>query len=389
MQVDHHADVSSSDDDDTNLPWDELYKPQTLDEIVGNELTLHQIKSFENSTIRIPPLIITGKPGRGKSKTVECFVKTLYNAYMARSQKRAATLQQHLMTFEEFVMFRNVSMDRAQLVNYTMPFCTRNSTEWPGEVRYVVLSEVDKLPEELELQMLNLIASFTKTVRFILICNDIEKLPASFQKECVKLVFQSLSPLDTMTYLRRVCDRRQLSLQEIEPVLQAIAHQSDGDARQAILLLQNTCNMARVSGRTVPTLQDLELTSPAPLTHQVQKILSCCGGFGGISMAKYDVFKAQEMLDMFWRRGNSALLIVKTIAQVISNMKNQINCCSEDLTVQRSLHLEQWLSIANRCMHVLEVRKTTPGHGSAIQKMQLDSLVAQFCLVYERLYPQQ
>ena len=47
------------------MPWIEKYRPQTLDEVVGNEETVLRLQAIAEDG-NLPNLILSGPPGTGK-----------------------------------------------------------------------------------------------------------------------------------------------------------------------------------------------------------------------------------------------------------------------------------------------------------------------------------
>jgi len=55
-----------------DVPWVERYRPQTLDEVVGNEETLVRLSSIAKDG-NMPNLILSGPPGTGKVRLCSLF----------------------------------------------------------------------------------------------------------------------------------------------------------------------------------------------------------------------------------------------------------------------------------------------------------------------------
>jgi replication factor C subunit 2/4 len=58
------------------LPWLEKYRPQTLNDVVGNEETVSRLRSIAKHG-NVPNMIIAGPPGTGKTTSVMCLAREL------------------------------------------------------------------------------------------------------------------------------------------------------------------------------------------------------------------------------------------------------------------------------------------------------------------------
>jgi len=64
-------------------PWIEKYRPETLDDVVGNEETLVRLRAIAQDG-NMPNLILCGPPGTGKTTSVHALARQLLgNSYSA------------------------------------------------------------------------------------------------------------------------------------------------------------------------------------------------------------------------------------------------------------------------------------------------------------------
>lgn len=57
-------------------PWIERYRPQTLDDVVGNEETLVRLRAIAQDG-NMPNLILCGPPGTGKTTSIHALARQL------------------------------------------------------------------------------------------------------------------------------------------------------------------------------------------------------------------------------------------------------------------------------------------------------------------------
>ena len=63
-----------------SVPWVEKYRPQTLDDVVGNTKEINSLKSMVKDG-SIPNLILAGNSGSGKTTSILCLCEELLGSY--------------------------------------------------------------------------------------------------------------------------------------------------------------------------------------------------------------------------------------------------------------------------------------------------------------------
>ena len=114
----------------TNEVWLEKYRPQTLDDVVGNQTSVDRLRlTLKEGTI--PNLILSGPPGTGKTSCVLCIARALLGPQ-----------------YKEAVLELNASDDRGidAVRNRIKTFAQKKVNLPEGKQKIIILDEVDRFP---------------------------------------------------------------------------------------------------------------------------------------------------------------------------------------------------------------------------------------------------
>jgi len=143
-----------------NSLWVEKYRPDTLDGYVGNEHILQKVKIYiENEDV--PHLLLYGQAGTGKT-TLAKFITNQIDCDVvyinASDENNVDTVRDKIRGFASSMGFR----------------------KW----KVIILDESDYLTPNAQAALRNLMETFSKTTRFILTCNYVEKIIDPIQSRC-------------------------------------------------------------------------------------------------------------------------------------------------------------------------------------------------------------
>ncbi|KAJ3728112.1 P-loop containing nucleoside triphosphate hydrolase protein [Lentinula guzmanii] len=268
------------------LPWVEKYRPQVLDDVVGNTETIERLKVIARDG-NCPHVIISGMPGIGKTTSIHCLAHQLLGD-----------------AYKEGVLELNASDERGIDVvrNKIKAFAQKKVTLPPGRHKIVILDEADSMTAGAQQALRRTMEIFSNTTRFCLACNMSNKIIEPIQSRCAILRYAKLRDKELLKRLMEICEMEKV--QYNDDGLTALIFTSEGDMRQAINNLQSTYSgFGFVSGDNVFKVCD----QPHPLI--VQEIIKFC------TEGKVD--SAMDKLTDLWENGYSAVDIVVTIFRVV------------------------------------------------------------------------
>ena len=140
--------------------WVEKYRPQVLEDYVGNEVIKNKIADYLKQG-SIQNLLFHGVAGTGKTTLAKLIAKNLNCdlLYLNASDERGIdTIRDKIVPFASTMSFR--------------------------DIKIVILDEADYLTPQAQATLRNTIESCSKTTRFILTCNYLERIISPLQSRC-------------------------------------------------------------------------------------------------------------------------------------------------------------------------------------------------------------
>ena len=140
--------------------WVEKYRPEQLEGYVGNQAIVEKVKIYlQNGDV--PHLLLFGTAGTGKTTLAKLISKNIDCDLMyinASDENNVETVREKIKNFASTIGFR----------------------QW----KLIILDEADYLTPNAQAALRNLMETFSKTTRFILTCNYVEKIIDPIQSRC-------------------------------------------------------------------------------------------------------------------------------------------------------------------------------------------------------------
>jgi replication factor C small subunit len=175
----------------------EKYRPTNIDNYVGNENIKNTISQYLGQN-DIQNLLFYGPAGTGKTTLAKLIVKNLDcdHLYINASDERG------------------IDTIRAKVTGFasTMSF---------KPLKVIILDEADFLTIQAQASLRNVIETFSRSTRFIMTCNFIERIIDPLQSRCQTLKIIPPSKLDVINHLMKISQREDIkcSVEDLETIV--------------------------------------------------------------------------------------------------------------------------------------------------------------------------
>ncbi|CAI5965924.1 unnamed protein product [Closterium sp. NIES-64] len=205
-----------------DIPWVEKYRPQRVEDIVGNEDAVSRLCVIARDG-NMPNLIFAGPPGTGKTTSVLALAHALLGP-----------------SYRDAVLELNASDDRGIDVvrNKIKMFAQKKVTLPPGRHKIILLDEADSMTAGAQQALRRTMEIYSSTTRFALACNVSSKIIEPIQSRCAVVRFSRLTDAQVLARLMLVVQEEKVAY--VPEGLEAIVFTADGDMRQGLNNLQAT-----------------------------------------------------------------------------------------------------------------------------------------------------
>ena len=192
----------------------EKYRPTTLEHYVGNENIKEVIQKYLNQN-DIQNFIFYGGAGTGKTTLAKIIVKNLDCDFLylnASDENGIDTIREKVKGFASTASFKGIKI--------------------------VILDEADFITIQGQAALRNVIETFSRSTRFILTCNYIERVIDPIQSRCQVLKIVPPSKLDTAKHTAWVLDQEEISYETDD--IKSIVNQYYPDLRKMLNTIQSS-----------------------------------------------------------------------------------------------------------------------------------------------------
>jgi len=197
----------------------ERYRSKTLDEYIGNE-QLKQIVSQYINNNDIQNLLLYGTPGTGKTTLAKLIVNNIDCDFLyinASDERGIDTIRDKVQGFASSASFK--------------------------PLKIIILDEADFLTIQAQASLRNIIETYSRTTRFILTCNYLERIIDPLQSRCQVLKITPPSKKEVAQHVAGILEQESINYELNDLVLVVNKHYPD------VRKILNTCQVNTVEGK--------------------------------------------------------------------------------------------------------------------------------------------
>ena len=190
----------------------EKYRPVNIDNYVGNESIKNTVKKYINQN-DIQNLLFYGPAGTGKTTLAKLIVKNIDCDFLyinASDERGIETIRDKVAGFASTATFKSIKV--------------------------VILDEADFLTIMAQASLRNVIETFSRSTRFILTCNYVERIIDPIQSRCQTLKIVPPSKEDITEHLVKILTKE--NIQFDSPNLISIVNANYPDVRKMLNIIQ-------------------------------------------------------------------------------------------------------------------------------------------------------
>ncbi|KAF8819705.1 putative replication factor C subunit 2 [Cardiosporidium cionae] len=247
----------------------------------------------------MPHLLFYGPPGTGKTSAVLALAHELFGKEDIKErvlELNASDDRGIAVVREKIKMYTRTNIAKGKINSET----GKEMHPW----KIVILDEADMMTPDAQAALRRIIEAFSKSTRFVIICNYVHKIIDPLFSRCSSYRFQTISPEAQKSRLLYICNQENLEISD--QVLDAILKVSQGDLRRGVTLLQSAHTLF-----DVVTDREVYEVAGYPPDNVISNLLQACS---------LSLDAVSEAVDSIVAEGWDVSTILKEMVQQIAGM---------------------------------------------------------------------
>jgi replication factor C small subunit len=199
--------------------WIEKYRPQKLDEVVGQDEIVERLQAYVKVK-NVPHLMFAGPAGTGKTTCALALARQLFGETWKQNFNE-------LNASDE----RGIGIIRGKIKDFA-----RTAPIGKTPFKIIFLDEADQLTNDAQSALRRTIEKYSHICRFILSVNYSSRIIEPIQSRCTVFRFSPIRPDDIKKYMRKIATTEKIEI--TDDGLETLIFISRGDLRKAINVLQ-------------------------------------------------------------------------------------------------------------------------------------------------------
>jgi len=229
-----------------NEIWTEKYRPMTLDNLIGLEDKLPELKGFIEKK-NIPHLLFVGPPGSGRNSTSLSLLHDFFLEYFSSNVEEfsATDSKDYIIKYKrKWYILAQQEYNRQESgtpgLNYIMKSIFRNfpmmRTFSYLPFRVLIIRNGDNLSMDIQQALRRTLERSSHTCRFVLICENLSKIIAPIRSRFMIFHFNPLKAPQIMAILRYIISMEKIDI--TSDALSALIYLGRGNMIRTINILQ-------------------------------------------------------------------------------------------------------------------------------------------------------